>query len=119
MAKFYKGSEVKFAINLTAQGFSMDNDEFDIEVASPRGSVKGYKTPEANDPNDVVIFKETVESGDPEVESTGTWYCIVDTAKLSTGEMRVIATAHIVDANANDGVRNEIAVATLGSLANP
>lgn len=119
MAKFYKGSEVKFAINLTAQGFSMDEDDFVIEVASPRGSVKGYKTPVDNDPLDVVIFNETVQSDNPEVESTSTWYGIVDTSKLSAGDLRVIATARIVDTNANDGVRNEIAVASLGTLANP
>jgi len=113
----YKGSEVKFAIDIVAQGFSMDDDDFEIEVASPRNSVKGYKTPEAGDPKDIVIFKETVTpaEGDP----TSQWYAILDTQKLYTGDLRVIAKAFITDANANDGVRTEIAVTQLDKLINP
>ena len=117
MANFFKGSEIKFTINLQAEGFSMDEDEFDIEVASPRSSVVGHKTPGGEDPTDVVIFKETVtpEQGDP----VDVWYAIVDTQNLNVGDMRVIATAYITDSDANDGVRNEIAVASLGKLVNP
>ena len=115
MAKFYKGSEVKFSISLTAPGFSMDEDDFEIEVASPRGSVKGYKNPPAGTPLDVLIFKET--SDDSSGESA--WFAIVDSSKLSTGDLRVIATAHIPDPNANDGIRDDIAVASLGTLSNP
>ena len=117
MAKFYKGTEVKFSINLTAQGFSMDDDDFEIEVVSPRASVKGYKTPSQGSPTDLIIFRET-DSDSSSSEETGTWYGVVDTSKLNVGEMRVIATAHIPDLNANDGVRDDISVAVLGTLAN-
>lgn len=106
MANFYKGDEVKFAIELTAQGFSMDSNNFDIEVASPKVSVKASKNAPSAD-NALIIFKED-----------DTWYAIVDTTDLSTGEMRVIATAHIPDANANDGVRRQSEVASLGTLKN-
>ena len=41
MATYYKGDEIKFAINLEAQGFSMDDDDFEVEVASPRGHHHG------------------------------------------------------------------------------
>ena len=115
----YKGTEVKFSINLTAQGFSMDDDDFEIEVASPRVSLKGYKTPSQGASTDVIIFKEDTDGSDSSSSGeTGTWYAIVDTSKLNVGEIRVIATAHITDSNAADGVRDEIAVATLGTLSN-
>lgn len=112
MATFYKGDEIKFAINLEAPGFDMDTDDFDIEVKSGNTSVKGYKTPPVGTTTPaLVIFKETQEG-----EATSQWYAIADTATLATGTMRVIATAYIVDANANDGIRKNIAVQPLGQL---
>lgn len=196
MANIYKGTEVKFQINLTAPGFSMDEDDFDIEVASPRSSVygsKGNSDSDDSDYSDVVIFSEGPTDIDYEVvqmvddeqdldegieypsypvygavngeqdlyefdgsswtagpsvsggmtvvysedghayeadangnwNDIGTprtktaWFAIVDTSHLNVGDMRVIATAHIVDPNANDGVRDDISVAPLGRLVNP
>lgn len=127
MATFYKGDEIKFAINLEVAGFSMDDDDFDIEVKSGNTSVKGSKGAGSEASTDLVIFKETetVQPETPEGEepqdpvTVSTWYAIVDTAKLPVGNMRVIATAHVIDANANDGVRKSIAVEKLGNLAEP
>lgn len=120
MANFYKGDEIKFAINLEAPGFSMDEDDFSIEVKSGNTSIKGYKNPTPGSPTDVVIFKETVtippeeEGGTPTTKDV--WYAIADTKSLAIGTMRVIATAKIIDAHANDGVRDNIAVSQLGKL---
>ncbi len=127
MATFYKGDEIKFAINLEVAGFSMDDDDFDIEVKSGNTSLKGSKGAGSEASTDIVIFKETetVQPETPEGEepqdpvTVSTWYAIVDTAKLPVGNMRVIATAHVIDANANDGVRKSIAVEKLGNLAEP
>lgn len=116
MAIFYQGAEIKFAIELTAEGFSMDSDDFDIEVASPRNSVVGHKNATIDDDTDVVIFKETITSGG---QATSAWYAIVDTKNLSPGDLRVIGTAYVVDSNANDGIRKEIAVAPFGKLLKP
>ena len=102
----YQGDEKKFAIELTAPGFNIDNDDFDIEVKSPKVSLKASKGASTEQ---LVIFSET--SGSKKV-----WYAIVDTTTLSTGDINVIATAHIPDANANDGIRRESAVAVLGTL---
>lgn len=124
MANYYKGDEIKFAIKLEAPGFSMDEDDFDIEVKSGTTSVKGYKGSGSESSTDVVIFKETTTT-QPETQegeepadpvTVNTWYCIVDTSSLALADMRVIATAYIVDANANDGVRKNIAVQKLGKL---
>ncbi len=122
MAKFYKGTEVKFSIEIVAQGFSMDDDDFEIEVASTKGgSLKGYKNPPMGATTDIVLFKEVPvsDSSDSGEESTAGWYGIVDTSKLATGSLRVIATAHVPDVNAPDGIRNEVAKAELGELTNP
>ena len=59
MANYYKGDEIKFAINIEAPGFSMDDDDFDIEVKSGNTSVKGYKDASKSQDTAVVIFKET------------------------------------------------------------
>lgn len=112
---FIKGTEIKFAINLTAEGFSMDSQDFDIEVASPRNSVIGYKGSIIPDNEDVLIFKDTSSASSGE----SGWFCIVDTSKLEPGELRVIATAHVLDAKASGGVRNERAKAILGKLVKP
>lgn len=134
MADFYKGDEIKFAINIEAQGFSMDDDDFDIEVASTRVSIKASKGDTASSSSDddnvpLVIFKEVPEtssdsssadssSSEEESQGEGQWYAIVDTSTLSTGSIRVISTAYVPDANANDGIRRQIAVATLCNLKN-
>ena len=124
----YKGDEIKFSIELTAQGFSMDDDDFDIEVVSSRGgSVKGSKNPPAGSDTDVIIFSEEVETtippaeegGEPTVETTTVWYAIVKTEKLEPNELRVIATAYVPDANADDGIRKQTAVKVLDNLKKP
>lgn len=109
----YRGEEIKFAIGLTAEGFSMDDDDFDIEVRTTSRSIKGWKNPpEGEESLDVIIFKET------EGSAPG-WYCIADTTTLDVGAMTVIATAYVPDAHANDGVRTTIAKAALGKLEAP
>ncbi len=126
MADFIKGTKGKFAINIEAQGFSMDRDDFEIEVISTRESVKGYSSPKLGQSSGIVIYKEkatassTAEDSDSseEKETTGTWYAIFDTANLSVGPLRVVATAYIPDENDNDGIRKEVAVARLGKLIN-
>lgn len=117
MVKIYKGEEKKFSINLTAQGFSMDEDDFEIEVATAKGSVKASKSAPTDD---LRIFREPALAGSGTSSEEGIWYGIIDTSKLpGTGDVKVIGAAFITDANANDGVRKEIAVGTLGTLVNP
>lgn len=128
---FYKGEEKKFAINIEAAGFDMDTDDFDIKVESAKDSVTTLKAGEpgetgvwSNEDGSLVIFYEedtvTVPSeepnGEPTTNTVKTWFCIVDTNYLSTGELRVVATAHIPDEKAYDGVRNSIDVKVLGTL---
>lgn len=107
----YQGDEKKFAIELTAPGFDIDQDDFELEVKSPKVSIKASKKAPTTA---LCIFAEEVtpQEGAP----YNVWYAIVDTATLSSGQIDVIATALVPDANANDGIRRESAVASLGTL---
>ena len=120
MDTFFKGEEIKVAINLEAQGFSMDNDDFIIEVKSGKVIITGYKNPPEGSSTDVIIFKET-ETVPPEEEggeetTVNKWYAIIDTKSLPAGTLTMIATAKILDTHANDGVRDSIATAQLCKL---
>ena len=124
MATFYRGTEIKFRIDLKAQGFSMDEDDFEIQVSSGRSSVKGYKTPGESANPDLIIFRDPEEGSSDSSSSyyddgESPWFGIVDTSKLTTGDMRVIGIAHVPDAKANDGIRDDVAVASLGKLQEP
>lgn len=111
MANFYKGEEIRFSLNIEAQGFSMDDDDFDVKVSSSRGNTTlvGTKTGTVTEAgsSDVVIFKED-----------GTWWCIVNTQDLEAGDLIVQTTAYVKDTHANDGVRTTIARESLGRLVN-
>lgn len=120
MDTFFKGEEIKVAINLEAPGFSMDNDDFIIEVKSGKVIITGYKNPPEGSSTDVIIFKET-ETVPPEEEggeetTVNKWYAIIDTKSLPAGTLTMIATAKILDTHANDGVRDSIATAQLCKL---
>lgn len=107
----YQGDEKKVAIELTAPGFDIDNNNFDIEVKSPKVSLKASKGASTDQ---LIIFYETVTpaEGAPYKQ----WFFIVDTTTLSNGDITVIATAHIPDSNASGNMRRESAVAVLGTL---
>ena len=108
MAKTYIGEEKKFAINLNAQGFSMDDNDFDIDVEVAGRRVKGNKN-NSIEGSPIIIFSEEVtpQGGEPFKQ----WFGIIDTSVFKkSGDSTVIATAHVPDAHANDGIRKEIAV---------
>lgn len=118
----YRGDEAKFAFELKAEGFSMEDDDFEVEIVGLRGgSIKGYKTPPAgSEDTDVIIYSETEETqippeeegGEPTVETTTTWFCIFKTEKLTAGDLKVVTTAYVPDAHADDGIRTQSAVAS-------
>ncbi len=58
MANYYRGDEIKLAIDINAPGFDIDTDDFEIDVATRRSKVTGYKNVEKQEDTAVVIFKE-------------------------------------------------------------
>ena len=131
---FYIGEEKKFAIDIQADGFDMNTDDFDVEVTNGKESITVQKTGEpteqgiwTNEDGSLVIFyeEETVEipaeepGGEPTTNTTKTWFGIIDTQYFTkNGPLSVIATAYITDAKAYDGVRKSIDTAILGTLKN-
>ena len=135
MDNFYVGDEIKFALNIEAEGFSMDDDDFDVEVlSSSHGSASASKGDVPNSESRLIIFKESngtssdsdssdSDSSDSDSSDSsssenqpGQWFAIVDTTDFQPGRLRVVATAYVPDANANDGVRRMSSVQNLVQL---
>ena len=109
----------------------MDRDDFDLAVVSGNTRIEGDKwnsraAAQAESPGDserlaLLIFRDppldSDSSGSGDVEPG--WYAIANTEYLAVGSMKVIATAHIPDGNADDLIRKDIDVANLGRLVNP
>ena len=107
----YKGTDIKFAVKLTADGFNMDTDDWDLLVVSGRTRFPISKS----DCERVPALSDDPDSSDSE-EEEGTWYAIVKTDNLAVGQLNVISTAYIVDAAAEGGVRKDVDVAKLTKL---
>ena len=99
MQKVYKGTELKFKVELESGGFDMSRDDFELEVVSGTTSV--------------TLQKEDLH------EEDGSYYAYVDTMELDTGQVKVIGKACVPDTGASGGIRQEIAVAQLCTLVNP
>lgn len=98
----YVGTKLKYKVEITAEGFSMDDDEFEVEVRRGRQSV--------------VIKKQDMLIHDPE-EGDVEYYIVVDTEALGPGRYEVITRAYVPDDDFEDGVRLEIAKQVLIPVA--
>lgn len=83
-------TEVKFAIGVTADGFSMDEDDFTLYVMKGRNIVKEV-------PKSALV-----------VDGDGTYLLCLDTAELGVGTFDLAVRADVPDAHFGDGLRTEI-----------
>ena len=83
------GTELKFLVEITADGFSMDEDDFEVEI------IRG--------PNTLHFDKTELE-----VDKDGNYYVCFDTAPLGTGRVTAKVTAYVPDDDFEDGFRTEI-----------
>ena len=86
--KYYVGTDLKFAIDITAEGFDMFNDNYSIEL------VCGNKR--------VEVPKSSI------VDGGGNYYLLVDTTQFPPGTLRMIVYADVPDADFSTGVRREV-----------
>ena len=100
---FYKGTELKFKVTLECPGFSMENDDFSLDIVSGKTKVTLEK-------EDLAVVGE---------EGSKEYYAYVETDDMPTGNVKVIATAFVPDEEATGAIRKEIAVAQLCTLINP
>lgn len=83
------GTGLKFAVNITAEGFSMEDDEFKVKFICGRKSLE--------------VSKEEMT-----VSEDGTFIVNVDTSLLGSGTLQVITTAYVPDADWDGGYRPEV-----------
>jgi len=97
--RYYIGTDLKFQITLTAEGFNQDENDYEITFIC--GSYqKTYSS--AND--------DFVKGAD------GCHYLLIPTDNLSPGMMKMVITAYIPDPDFMEGVRKEVESITLGPI---
>lgn len=97
---FYVGTKLKFAIGLSATGFSMITDDYNL-VLSCGSKVVNVKK------NDIVEGENNVH------------YLLVDTRQFPSGTLKLIGYPEVPDQTFPDGSRTEVGVLELCILKQP
>lgn len=90
----FVGTQLKFAVSITADGFDMSEDEWKIIVT------RGKNTQ---------VFDSTTAVEDAD----GQWYITVDTLALGAGQAYITYVAYVPDEDCEGGYRTEIDEAPL------
>ena len=83
------GTEVKFAVNIEAQGFSMDDNDFTLYIMKGRNIVKEYQKA------DMVVEDDT-------------YLLCIDTNEIGIGTFDLAVNAQVPDGHFPDIYRTEI-----------
>lgn len=86
----YVGTKLKYLIDISSEGFSMDEDDFEIIVS--RGSTR-----------EKVITKDELI-----VDEQGNYYLTLDTEELGAGLYMLSVKAYVPDNDFDDGIRTEV-----------
>lgn len=92
----YVGTDLKLLVEITAEGFDMDKDNYTIELRCGRVT----KTV----PKSEIVVHEEEDDGH---------YLIVDTREFGAGMLTAVVRAAVPDDDCPDGVRHEVAVVEL------
>lgn len=87
--KIFVGTELKFKIEIEAEGFSMTDDDFNIVIQ--RRNVKK------------VFNKEDLVN-----DGEGGYYVCFDSAEFGPGMVSAVVTAYVPDSDFEDGLRTEV-----------
>ena len=98
--RYYTGTDLKFQITLTADGFNQATDRYDIDFYC------GAKV--------IHYTQSNIVRG-----SNGNFYLLIPTKELAPGMMRMVITAYVPDTDFPKAVRKEVESITLGPLKNP
>lgn len=93
----YIGQELKYALTMEAEGFSIDTDNYRIDF------VCGKKTVSKN-PEDILM------------DETGQYYVTLNTSGFKPGDLYAIVYAFVPDEDFPDGLRTEIVKTKLTTL---
>lgn len=108
----WKGTGLKYAVNMTCEGFDMDTDDWTITVT--RGNQSKEFTPE----NSIQEIIETPAQGGGTTTSTQ-WYICLDTDEFASGELYITFDACVPDSDFPSGIRHEIQEFLLTVLKKP
>ena len=97
---YYKGTDLKYQVTLSATGFSQVTDEYDLDFYCG-GSHKHF------DQDDLVHNIQ------------GQYFLLIPTSDVNTGSMRLVITLHVPDEDFQSGTRDEVTVTELGMLVEP
>ena len=90
MEQVFVGTELKFQVSITASGFDMGDDPFDIVLSCGRVT----KTVHKNE-----LIYDNVE---------GKYYMVVDTSDFGPGVLCATVVAQVPDTDFDDGYRKEV-----------
>lgn len=108
----WKGTGLKYAVNMTCEGFDMDTDDWTITVT--RGNQSKEFTPD----NSIQEVIETPTQGGGVTTSTQ-WYICLDTDEFASGELYITFDACVPDSDFPSGIRHEIQEFLLTVLKKP
>ena len=83
------GTELKYAVNITAKGFDINEDSFEIDL---------YCGPK----------KLHFDKADLRVGSDNQYYLCFNSKDIGPGIVTAVITAHVPDTDFNDNVRDEV-----------
>lgn len=98
--KYYIGTDLKFSFTVTADGFNMDEDDYEVVLIC--GGTK------------VTIEKDDVVTG-----TDTNHYLLVDTTLFPSGTLRAVVYAKVPDSDYVSEVRREVAAEDLVIIKHP
>lgn len=96
---YYIGTELKFRLEIQAEGFDMDDDDFTVTL------ICGQK-------------KKVYAKGDLVQDEQNNWYILINTNEFRDGTLRMVVKAEVPDLDfSDDSKRTEVAVVDLCKLS--
>lgn len=96
---FYIGTDLKFKIDIKAEGFDMEFDDFSIMLKCGNDTL--------DLPDECIV-----SDGD------GGYYILVDTSVFTSGPLQMIVTAYVPDDDFPTGIRHEVVKVDLCRIKN-
>lgn len=94
---YWVGTDLKFAIEIKAEGFDMDDDDYEMMLRC------GSK--------EVAVTKDDIVESDD-----GLKLLLIDTTQFTSGTIRLVVTARVPDDDFETGVRREVGVMDLCTI---
>ena len=91
----YKGTDLKFQIDISTEGFDMDSDDFKVVIKN------------------LIKYEKVITKGEMLVTENGKYLFTLNTTELGTGEYVISTFAYVPDSDFDSGIRTEVTKQTL------